>query len=265
MNSRNLALAFIVVLLVVGNSACGLSFLQPATATPTNTPLPTATNTPLPTATFTATPKPTATNTPTATPDLKATQAAAMEQTIKAELVKMNLPSDNGHVGWIQGDTVTISLTGQSYDQKTFDDKFTAADFVMYSELTWKTDGWPICGMFFRSDDRLADGNFYLLQFLRFSGLPAWDIEFYRDGNYVTTVTNQVQFSSKLNIADGATNKVAFAAIGNQFKVYVNGKYEGQYFDWSKLLSEGNIAFAGSQSSGNTKCIFNNSWIWIYK
>jgi len=264
MNARKISFIFILIILVIAsNSACGLAF-QPA-ATPTNTPLPTASNTPLPTATNTPLPTPTNTLTPTATPDLQATQAAQNEQAARDMLTELELTADSGHLGWYQENGVSIALQGPSYDFKTFDDAFKAADFVMYSEVTWKTDSWPTCGLMFRTDDRFDKGNSYMLQFLRFSGLPAWDIEYYRDGQFVSVISNDIQFSDYLNIDDGATNKFVLAAIGNEFKVYVNGNYEGLYYDWSKKLSEGNIAFFASQNAGSTKCTFDKSWIWIYK
>ncbi len=42
-----------------------------------------------------------------------------------------------------------------------------------------------------------------------------------------------------LNIDDGATNKFVLVANGNEFKVYVDGNFEGQYYDWSKKISDG--------------------------
>jgi hypothetical protein len=264
MNARKISVGFALVLFVIAsNSACGLAFLSPATATPTSTPLPTATSTPLPTATNT--PLPTDTPTPTATPNLQATQAAQNEETIRGMLTDLELPADSGHLGWYQDNKISIGLQGLSFNREIFDKKFTAADFVMYSELTWKTDSWPTCGLMFRSDNQLDKGDFYVLQFLRFSGLPAWDIEYIHNGIFVSTITNKVQFSDSLNIDNGATNKFVLAANGNEFKVYFNGNYEGQFYDWSKKLFEGNIAFMGTQSAGSTQCIFDKSWVWIYK
>ena len=44
-------------------------------------------------------------------------------------------------------------------------------------------------------------------QFLRFSGLPAWVIEFYDDRVFKGSVTGQIKFSSALNLNSGATNQ----------------------------------------------------------
>ncbi len=264
MNARKIAIVCALFSLVAANLACGFSSTSQPTAVPTLPPPPADTNTPLPT--VTNTPRPTATNTliPTATPDRKATQAAELETAIRSQLAELKLPADSGHIAWMQDEAISIPLQGAVYDWRSFDDNFSVGDFVMYTEATWKTDSWPTCGILFRSNDKFYDGNTYALQFLRFSGLPAWDIEYFKDGYYVTTITTDIKFSDYLDIADGAMNKIVLAAIGNQFKVYVNGNFEGQYYDWSKLLSEGNIGFLATQNAGNTKCIYENSWIWEY-
>ena len=264
MMARRIVAGLVAILMLAGgSSACGLPFRQQPSATPTESPLPTSTDTALPTAT--STPLPSETPTPTATPDLAATQAAHNEQAVRDNLAALELPADSGHLGWYQEEPITLGLQGPSAKWQTFTKNFNAADFVMYSEVTWKTNGWPTCGLLFRSDGRLGKGNMYALQFLRYSGLPAWDIEYYRDGQFVSTITNDVKFSDYLEIDDGATNKFLLAASGNEFKLYLNDNYEGQYYDWSKKLSEGQIAFLATQPAGSTQCIFENSWVWVYK
>jgi hypothetical protein len=264
MKAKNILLGVLSILILTGgDSACGLAFLQPATATPTDTPPPTATLTLRLTATATA--LPTETPTPTETPNLAATQAALNEQTVREKLAALKLPADTGHLGWYQQERLTIGLQGQAAKWETFAEDLNAGDFVMYAEATWKTDSWPTCGLLFRSDDRLGKGDTYALQFLRFSGLPAWDIEYYRDGLLISLITNDIKFSDYLDIDDGATNRFLLAATGNEFKLYLNDNYEGQYYDWSKKLSEGKIAFLATQLAGSTKCIFENSWVWVYK
>ena len=55
------------------------------------------------------------------------------------------------------------------------------------------------------------------------------------------------------------------SAVGNQFKVFINGNYEGRYFDDSTSLTKGNFAFLGYQDSGTTTCTFDKTWVWVYK
>ncbi len=242
-------LVFVLVPILVVNIACGLSAAATETPTPTDTPLPTSTNTPRPTA--------------TATPNLRATQAAEMEQAIRSVLTDLELDAETGSVGWIQDDPISIDMEGSAWYFNTFAEDVTAGDFVISTDMTWETDSWPVCGLYFRANSDITD--FYAVQFLRFSGLPAWDFEYYQDDQWISTLTGDIKFSDYLSIDNGATNQFTVAAIGNEFKLYINGHFEGRYYDWSSKLSEGGFSFVGSQSSGDTTCTFDNTWLWIYK
>jgi hypothetical protein len=264
---RVFKILFVFLFVAISNVACGLPFLAKPTSTPTPTLTPTATSTP----TFTSTPLPTNTNTPTplptatATPNLSATRAAKQEQIARNVLTKFKLPADSGKLGWYQNDPVTIKLKGPSNHFAQIDGIPVTSDFVISTELTWDTDGWPVCGVMFRADDRWIKGSYYVAQFLRFSGLPAWDIEFIKNGEYYVTVTEKTRFSSYLNLESGAKNVIVMAAVGNEFKMFMNNNFEGRYYDYDNNLIEGNFAFLGWQDSGNTTCTFNNTWVWIYK
>ncbi len=192
-----------------------------------------------------------------------------MEQTAGAELTKFGLPTNTGNLYWVQDNQVTIPLEGPQTQYQILDPSLTASDFVISFDVTWNTDSWPTCGIWFRAgaaaEDDWGKGDYYQLVILRLSGLPAWDIEYYHNGNYVTTVTQEVQYSNFLKNENGDTNKVVLSAVENEFKVYINGNYEGRYYDYSKLLSSGKFAFTAKQDAGNTKCSFKNTWIWLYK
>lgn len=264
MNARKsiLGLIFAFVLLAASNLACGLPFLQSPTATPTETLIPTSTTTLTPLPTSTNTPKPTA----TATPNLKATLAAQQEQEVKSWLAKYELSTDTGSLGWHQDKKISIKMTGPTHNKyATFAEDLEVSDFVLYTEMTWDTNGWPVCGAWVRADTQWQKGDRYVYQFLRFSGLPAWDIEYFRGGRFVSNVTEQIRFSNYLSIADGATNKVALAANESEFQVYINDNFVGRYYDYSSQIEKGYLAFFGDQDSGETTCTFQNSWLWIYK
>jgi hypothetical protein len=224
---------------------------------------PTATVTPSPTATRTLTPVPT--NTRTITPDHAATQQAQLEAGIRAQLDAAGLPSDTGYLGWMQTEPQEIPLTGTEGYYYTFAEDLNVSDFVIQTDITWDTDSWPWCGFYFRSDAQYAQGSHYTVYFLRFSGLPAWDIEYYRNSQYITRISQNYQYSSALDSGDGATNQITMAAQGNQFKVYVNGHYEGVFYDYGNYLDKGRFAFIATQRAGNTTCTFDNTWIWVYR
>jgi hypothetical protein len=243
-------LALAVLVLFVGGS-CIIPLSQPA-----------ATNTPIPPI---ATRVPTKVPTKAPTPDYAATAQAQVEGYIISQLQTFELPFDTGYIGWAQTDPVAIDLEGPGGFYNTFAEDLNVSDFVIQMDMTWDTTAWPWCGIFFRSDSSYADGSFYVIYFLRFSGLPAWDIEYFRDGAFVSQLTQKYQFSNWLDINSGATNQIMLAAQDNQFKVYVNGHYEGVYYDYSSKLDQGRFAYIAYEDSGTTTCTFNNTWIWVYK
>jgi hypothetical protein len=201
---------------------------------------------------------------PEPTPDYLATQRARAEEVVVSQLEELDLPT-SGYLAWVQDEPISISLTGPGGQYVTFAESVNAADFVIYGEITWDTNAWPDCGLYFRADEKYTHGDYYWLRFLRFSGLPAFDIEYYRDGEFVTNVTQNVRFSDYLDISDGATNSVALSSVGNEFNVFINGYNEGRYYDYSSYLSQGYFAFLAYQDSGDTICTFDNSWIWLYE
>ncbi len=234
------------------------------TPEPTNTPLPTAT--PIPT----DTPTPLPTNTPT--PDLKATQAAeatrVFEQValdVKAQLDEYGFPSDTGSLAFVQQDSEEISLTTfGEYLYSPFAEDLTPSDFVLRTDITWQTDGIVMCGLMFRSEPNFDVGAQYSFMYLRISGFPAWAIEYYDEGYYVSTITD-VKFSSAIDMSNGATNNLILAAQDNKFTMIINNEKVGSFYDWSKLRQDGKFAFQASQEKGPSTCTYENTWVWVYK
>jgi hypothetical protein len=236
--------------------ACSISTTTPSVTTappaPTNAPPPTAMPSPTPNA--------------AATRSAQATQTAAVRANeIKAILAQYDIPADTGHLLWDQDQPIAITLTGPEAEFKPFATDISASDFVIQTDVTWETNSWPICGIWFRSDKNFEDGAQYRFLFLRLSGLPAWDIEYHKYDRFVFNVTGQVKYSNDLDLNDGATNQFLIVADGNEFTVYINGNRQGRYFDDSKKLSEGYFAFSGMQDGNETTCTFKNTWIWALK
>lgn len=234
------------------------------TPEPTETPVPT--NTPIPT--DTATPPPT----DTATPDLAATQAFEatriadqLAMDIKAQLAEYNLPSDVGHLGWAQTNPETISMeTYGDYFYSPFAEDLVASDFVLSTDITWETEGLVMCGLMFRSEQNFETGAQYSFLYLRISGLPAWAIEYFKNGEFVNTVSD-IKFSSAIDMENGATNNLILAAEGNKFTLIINGERVGSFYDWSSRRMDGRFAFQGQQETGPSTCQFNNTWVWMLK
>jgi hypothetical protein len=263
-NSKSLHLMIFVLILVLAIILACSTFASP-TATPAPTATFTSTFTPTLTQTFTPSPTNTPTATPTATPNYKATQVAEHEQAARDVLTKLNLPADSGKLGWYQTDPVAIKLEGLAAHFNKISGLSDTSDFVLSTEITWDTDSWPVCGIMFRVDNRWDTGDYYVAQFLRLSGLPAWDIEYYKNGNMAGIPTEKTRFSSYLKLQSGANNEIVMVAVGNEFKMFINSNFEGRYYDYDTKLTNGNFAYLGWQSSGNTTCTFNNTWIWVYK
>jgi hypothetical protein len=225
------------------------------TAVPTNTPVP-PTNTP--------------TLTPTSTPDVAATAAVLATQNasdVLAELDKWlagtEVPYKDGRLAWQQTEKVTINMSGPQSDDnfRELDGDLMAGDFILKSEVKWEATGVLICGVIFRSEPDLDNGLQYEFYFYRLSGLPAYFIDVYDNGQFKNTITD-TRFSDNLDIGNGTTNEFMLVAQGNQFTVYINGTREGRYFDDSKRRADGFFAFLGWQESGTGSCQFENTWVW---
>jgi hypothetical protein len=273
---RNRIYALFMVLIL---SACSIISPPKPTPTPipTNTPQPT--DTPIPTST--ATPVPTSTNTPTlvpsptstATPNIAATAAVRNTQTadsitadFKAQMNKVGISVDTGHMGWVQQEPLGIKMDspGEAL-YSPFAEDINASDFILKTDVTWNATGILVCGWKFRSESNFELGQQYGFYFLRFSGLPAWDIELWNYGEPERNISEKVRFASALKLENGDVNKFIFVAEDNKFTVYINGERIGSFYDFSKTRSDGYFAIAGNLESGTGSCKYDNTAIWLLK
>lgn len=236
---------------------------QPATPTfnPTNTPSPTNTLAP------TDTPAPTE----TPTPDLAATDAAiatlaaqSLNDSLNQELENLGYTPDSGHVGWIQ--TYSDEITLDSYNEAIyipFAEDLSASDFILKTEITWEsTSGLAGCSLIFRSEPDIQNGEQYIFETLRLTGLPGWDIIYIKYNQVQKNVTGFLT-AGAINQEQGSTNKYVLIAEGEKFTLYVNGERIGSYYDFSKSRLEGQFAFLGWQESGESVCTYENTWVWL--
>jgi hypothetical protein len=254
-------ISYFALLTFILLSSCGK---LPSQAAPTSTPLPTQTAPP----TASPTPAPTLTSTPTATPDVKATAAAnatlAANEVI-SDLEKVLGDTDilykEGHLAWQQEDPLHIKMNGPDQQILAIDEKLTAGDFILKSDVTWDATGLLLCGAIFRSEPDLEKGKQYQFLFLRFSGLPAWAIEVHEYGQFRNSPT-KTKFSDALDLSNGATNQFILVVQDDHFTLYLNKARQGTYYDFSKQRAEGHFGFLGIQQSGEAGCEFENSWVW---
>lgn len=250
-------LLFAVIVLIIVSLACGGMGVE-ATSTPEP---PTATLEPTETPTLV----PTATPNRTATVVVRATESAGEVLTELEELLgDTDIPYEEGRLAWKQDKRLDIELRGPDSRYVEFAEDITERNFILKSDVTWNSTGILVCGAIFRSEPNLEEGRQYHFVFLRFSGAPAWAIEFYEFG-YFKNSPSDVQYSSAVDLDNKATNQFVLVAQEGQFNVYINGIRQGRFFDYSEQQKEGAFAFFGGQDSGEGSCKYENSWVWELK
>lgn len=222
-----------------------------ATPEPTNTPEP-----------------PTATPTITSTPDKTATVAAAATEEMEAKMVKiapklekLGFDLNSGHL--IYTNLSVVSLTVDSYNEdkpKVILDK-PVQDFILQADIGWNsTSGLAGCGIIFRAEEDLERGANYEYVMLRLSGAPAWDIEYFRYGQYQYSLLPSTQFTAAIDERQDAVNTLTLIVQGDTIESIMNTTKGVDASD--KKLTEGRIALLAWQESGKTTCTFSNVWVW---
>lgn len=249
---------------------------EPAEPPKTNKTSPTkmvqATDVLPPTATFTSAPTDTPVPTDTPAPDLTATAvvestAAAGELVaqIDAELQKYELSTSEGYLAWSQ--TEPLSVTTDLGNQTLFEpfaEGQSFSDFILRADITWESvGGLAGCGFIFRSQENLERGAQYRFYTIRLSGLPMWDIEMWKYGEWVNTLGGRSRTNSAIDQDNGATNSYLIHAKGELFTSYVNGERLGRLT--SSTIPQGFFALFTFQESGKTTCTMSNAWIWALK
>lgn len=247
---------FAVSVLIIVSLACASSGTVPEVTDTPNAP------------TETLSPTSTATAVPTATPNLTATAIAKAEETeakvlaeLDAVLGDTEIPYKDGSLLWAQDEALEIRLLGPEGEYESFAEGVRGKNFILKSDVVWSSTGILICGVVFRSEANLESGKQYHFVFLRFSGAPAWAIEFFEFGQFQNTPT-KTQYSSALNQDNNATNQFVLVAQEGEFNVYINGVRQGRYFDYSEQMKEGAFGILAAQDFGEGGCVYENTWIW---
>ena len=271
---RVVKICAVICILVLMQSACSIGAPEPtATPNPTATLAPTATNTPTPiptaTATATATPPPTATATPTptATPNRTATAEAKAAAALAAALKVVNPVLEkykiNGGTGLTYFANEPVQFGVDQYNTYVYNwiDDNAYSDFVYHSDITWEsTGGLAGCGVTFRSDGDIENGEFYRFDIMRLQNAPAWQAWY-----VYSSAWKNLGWKYHNSIKDtlGSQNTITIIAKGSNLQAYVNDVKMTE-IDYNKL-SSGRIAELVWQESGKTNCMFSNSWVWALK
>lgn len=232
------------------------------TQPPTSTPPPTSTSTSIPSATIP----------PSPTPDITATESARATKTtsehlesMKKDLMMVGYP-ETGYLAWYQ--TLPISVipsASQKMEYELLDENLVVSDFIFKTDVTWSATSLQFCGFDFRAEPNLENGKKYNFIFMRLSGLPGWEIDYYENGEFLKAITERAHFSRALITDNNATNEFVLVAKGNEFTVYINKVRQGTFFDYGNELSVGQIAFMAFQDSGQSVCTFNHGWLWVFE
>lgn len=258
-----------IVLVILILASLLTNCASPATQIPSTETAPPS-ETPLPTSTFT--PEPSLTLPPTSTPDVKATNNAVATQVVnkRLDIMKPDLDlvgyPESGTLAWYQLDPISLvpRVNGSLY-YELIDEDLLAADFIFKTDITWSATSLVVCGFGYRAEQNISAGSFYEFLFERISGLPGWIINYYEDGEVVSTISGDVHYSEALNTENNATNTFILVAKGNEFTVYINGVRQGSFYDYGNNLAEGQFILLYFQDSGKSECKFSNSWIWVYE
>jgi hypothetical protein len=207
---------------------------------------------------------------PTATPDVKATRTAVAQVTeaalsamIKSELEKMELPSE-GRLAWVSSEIESLTVTEYyAQDFHPVNSAIGYKNFILKTDITWNsTSGLAGCGIAFRADTfPLNKSSFFSIFLVRLSGAPAWQIEYYKDGDFTANLTGNTQFTKIIDVKPGATNTYYLVVNGDQITLFANGKRLGSATA-NQLDHEGYLAWYVHQESGKTTCSFNHGWLW---
>jgi len=181
------------------------------------------------------------------------------------DLEDYDISAEGGSLSWLA--TLPVTLTVDTYGANQYeliDPKLVAGDFVFQTEATWEsTGGLAGCGYVFRSSRSLSRGSYYEFFSIRLSGLPLWYATYWKEGILEKLLTPNYPTSGAIRQKNGSTNRLAVVARGDRFTFYANGDRMGSVVD--NHLKEGRIGVFAGQESGETTCIFNNSWVWTMK
>ncbi len=265
------------------------STAAPGTQPPATQP-PAASDTPLPPGSdATTTPAPTQTVDAGAT----ATQAAqsALGQ-VFAFLQTYGLPSDTGHLAWVQTEPVTLFLPQapiltpgatlaatsevaaigtQAYelgipaevdDLASAVEGLTAGSFVWRVNVTWESlYGFAGCGLLFRSEPDLQFGEQFMFFTYRLYPFPYYDVYLVRGNEIFSSPLEGLNDTEFILQKNGSTNEFILVAERATLTLFANGTRLNRLTIATR--AEGGFGFYASQQSGATKCTFSDGWLWV--
>jgi hypothetical protein len=184
---------------------------------------------------------------------------------IAKDLKNYGISTEDGYLAWMS--TVPVTLTVDTYGDSQYtliDPTLVVSDFVFQTDVTWKsTGGLAGCGYMFRGDRNMRLGAFYEFYTIRLSGLPIWFAGFWDESYLKKRLSPDYATSAAIRQKNGSTNTYALVAQGDVFTFYTNADRMRTVQDDHQ--SEGRFAYQVLQESGETTCVFKNTWVCALK
>lgn len=182
---------------------------------------------------------------------------------ILAELPTYGVDPSEGHLGWIHDPALLTAEEHMDYAYLNEHASKIAEDFVISGDITWNTQtGIAGCGFVLRSNGNIDALEEYLVLISRGSNGALAFIK-QQPGNQVqeTPFDNVENIDPNFEWQNDFTNRLTVVARGDTFSIYTNGVYIGQVVDNS--YSRGFVAMVAVSESGQTRCQFDNTWLWL--
>jgi hypothetical protein len=214
-----------------------------------------------------ATPSPTAA--PTTTLDALATQSTRATATYERHLADITdtldqagLVASEGHVAWAGFDPREVRTGNEYIVSNQIAGNHDYGDFVFHSKVTWDTStGMAGCGVIFRSEPDLANGEQVVFITHRITGAPFWNVALRRHGELQSSLSGGFQAGSAMHSDVNSANEFVLVAMGDQLTAYANGSRLGTVTNLTR--DTGRMAVLAWRESGHATCTFEDTWIWV--
>jgi hypothetical protein len=189
----------------------------------------------------------------------------AAEQPVRDALPRYGVDPAAGRVAWMQ-DGIVIETEGfESYQWQNTRVGTVVRDFVLSADITWNTRfGTTGCGFILRTDDNEDAGNRYVLIITRGAqGHAIFTVQKAGEVSLDDTVDMYANGIDPLfEWQNDTTNRLTVVGRGDAFDVYTNNTYLDTVEPGYGFL-EGFVAFVALNESGDTRCAFDNAWLWL--
>jgi hypothetical protein len=188
---------------------------------------------------------------------------AAVAEPIRAELPTYGIDPNEGELGWIHEPAVLTVEEHMDYAYINNHAGTIAENFVISGDITWNTQtGLSVCGFALRSNGIKEALKEYLVVISRASNGALVFVK-QSPGNQIqeTPFDDVEMIDSSFQWQNDTTNRLTVVARGDTFTIYTNGTRIGEVRD--SEYTRGFVAMVALSESGQTRCQFDNTWLWL--